>query len=103
MSFTVCRRSRDLNLDIATAIRDRRRLRFLYHGKPRLVEPQCHGIGTRGTELLRAHQIEGGEQPEPLFDVGQMEGLIMLDHRIDHPAPHYRRNDIAFATIYSQL
>ena len=92
-----------MNHDIDTAIRDRRRLRFIYHGKRRLVEPQCHGIGTRGTELLRAHQIEGGEQPEPLFDVGQMEGLILLDDRFEHPGPHYRRNDSAFRTIYRQL
>ena len=92
-----------MNHDIDTAIRDRRRLRFIYHGKRRLVEPQCHGIGTRGTELLSAHQIEGGEQPEPLFDVGQMEGLILLDDRFEHPGPHYRRNDSAFRTIYRQL
>jgi len=92
-----------LNHDIDDAIRDRRRLRFVYHGKPRLVEPQCHGIGTRGTELLRAYQIEDGEQPEPLFNIAQIERLVVLDEHFDHPGPHYRGNDSAFRTIFRQL
>ena len=92
-----------MNLDIDTAIRNRRRLRFTHHGKLRLVAPQSHGIGTRDTELLRAPQLEGGVQPESLFDVGQMEGLILLDDRFERPGPHYRRNDSAFRTIFRQL
>ena len=47
---------------IDRAIREKRRLRFSYHDVARLVEPQCHGIGHRGTELLRAYQLEGGTQ-----------------------------------------
>ena len=61
-----------MNADIADAVRTKRRLRFRYHGRTRLVEPQCHGIGTKGTELLRAHQLEGGSPREPLFDVERM-------------------------------
>jgi hypothetical protein len=45
------------------AIEQKRRMRFLYKGKARFVEPQCYGIGKKATELLRAHQLEGGEQP----------------------------------------
>lgn len=43
-----------MNELIAAAILQKRRLRFTYHGRQRLVEPQCYGIGTNGTELLRA-------------------------------------------------
>jgi hypothetical protein len=45
-----------MNPVIADAIRQKRRLRFTYNGTARLAEPQCYGIGTRGTELLRVHQ-----------------------------------------------
>jgi len=38
------------------SINSKRRLSFAYDGTTRIVEPQCYGIGTRGTELLRAHQ-----------------------------------------------
>ena len=39
------------------AIAQKRRLRFMYHGTPRLVEPQCDGIGHKGTELRGARQL----------------------------------------------
>jgi hypothetical protein len=68
-----------LNQLILEAIRSRRRSSFVYNGKARLVEPQSYGIGRKGTELLRGHQIQGGSQPEPLFDVGKMRGLAILD------------------------
>jgi predicted DNA-binding transcriptional regulator YafY len=88
---------------IDRAIREKRRLRFIYHGKARLVEPQCHGIGHRDTELLRAHQILGGPQAEPLFDVSQISDLQLLDEHFEKPGPHYRRNDSAMREIFCQL
>lgn len=92
-----------MNPLIVEAIRSRRRLCFTYHRKKRLAEPQCYGIGTKGTELLRVHQIEGGTEPEPLFDVGQIEDLVVLDERFTRPGPHYTRDDSAMATIFAQL
>ena len=50
---------------LVDALRHKRRIRFQYNGRTRLVEPQCYGIGHKGTELLRAHQLEGGEEREP--------------------------------------
>jgi len=88
---------------IDRAIREKRRLRFAYHDTVRLVEPQCHGIGHRGTELLRAHQLEGGTQAEPLFDVSKITQLELLDERFDKPGPNYKRNDSAMREIFSQL
>lgn len=52
---------------------EEQRLRFMYNGKTRVVEPQCYGIGTKGTELLRAHQLQGGSQRAPLFDVAKIK------------------------------
>ena len=92
-----------MNPVLVQAIEQKRRLRFIYNGKARLAEPQCYGIGTRGTELLRVHQLEGGEQPEPLFDVSRIIDLEVLDERFDRPGPNYKRNDSAMKTIFAQL
>ena len=92
-----------MNTMIDDAIRRKRRLRFTYHGSIRLVEPQCHGIGSKGTELLRGHQVQGGSQREPLFDVSKMSQLEMLDEGFDRPGPNYKKNDSAMVKIFSQL
>ena len=92
-----------MNELLAKAIRGRHRIRFEYHGKPRVVEPQAYGIGTKGTELLRGHQLEGGEQAEPLFDVAKIARLELLDERFHAPGPHYKRNDSAMVKIFCQL
>jgi predicted DNA-binding transcriptional regulator YafY len=93
----------DAHQRILESIRTRRRLRFLYNGKVRIVEPQCYGMGTKGTELLRAHQLQGGEQREPLFDVSKIEDLVMLDETFTKPGPNYKRDDSAMKTIFAQL
>lgn len=85
------------------AIEQKRRLRFLYNGRARLVEPQCYGIGTRGTELLRVHQLQGGQEREPLFDVSRITGLQVLDEVFDRPGPNYKKDDSAMKTIFAQL
>jgi predicted DNA-binding transcriptional regulator YafY len=91
------------NTLIDQAIRERRPLRFVYHGSLRVVEPQCHGRGHRGTELLRACQLNGEAPSERLFDVGQIADLALLDGHFDGPAPHYRRDDAAMVEIFCQL
>lgn len=88
---------------IDQAIREKRRLRFTYHDTTRLVEPQCHGISHRGTELLRAHQLEGGPQAEPLFNVSKISGLQVLDEHFEKPGPNYKRGDSAMREIFAQL
>jgi hypothetical protein len=85
------------------AIAQRRRLSFVYNGKSRIAEPQCYGIGSKGTELLRVHQIEGGSQREPLFDVEKIEQLAVLAQTFMRPGPNYKRNDSAMRLIYAQL
>lgn len=92
-----------MNPALVKAIEHRQRLRFLYNGKPRLVEPQCYGIGTRGTELLRVHQLHGGREPEPLFDVAKITSLEVLDEVFLRPGPNYKKDDSAMETIFAQL
>ena len=93
----------EMNQILMTAIEQKRRLRFLYNGRARIVEPQCYGVGTRGSELLRAQQLRGGKQREPLFDVCKMADLQMLDEVFIRPGPNYKRNDSAMKIIFSQL
>jgi predicted DNA-binding transcriptional regulator YafY len=93
----------DMNELIATAILEKRQLRFRYHGRERLVEPQCYGIGVNGTELLRARQLQGGDAREPLFELGKMQDLRLLDTTFARPGPNYRKDDSAMKTIFYQL
>ena len=92
-----------MNPLIVQAIEQQRRLRFVYHGRDRLVEPQCYGVGSKGTELLRGHQVAGGDEREPLFDVSKMTEVVLLDEVFTRPGPHYKRNDSAMRTIFCQL
>ena len=92
-----------MNQLLCQAIQAKRRIRFEYHDKPRLVEPQAHGLGTTGKELLRGYQLQGGVQPEPLFEVGKIRRLELLDERFQQPGPHYKRNDSAMVEIFCQL
>ena len=89
--------------NIVRSIEEKRRLRCTYHGKARLVEPQCYGIGNKGTELLCVHQIEGGSSREPLFDVAKITDLVVLDEVFSRPGPNYKRNDSAMKRIFCQL
>jgi hypothetical protein len=88
---------------LVEAVKDRRRLRFVYNGRQRLVEPQCYGIGAKGTELLRVHQLLGGEEREPLFNVSKIVGLEVLDEVFDRPGPHYKKGDSAMKVILAEL
>ena len=87
---------------LVDAITGRRRISFVYNEKRRIVEPQCYGIGSKGTELLRAHQLEGGTEREPLFDVSKIQELETLD-TFSKPGPNYKRNDSAMKIIFAQL
>ena len=92
-----------MNPMLIKAIKTKRRIAFTYNGKQRIAEPQCYGIGGKGTELLRVHQIQGGLQPEPLFDVAKIYDLVVLDEQFAQAGPNYTKNDSAMKTIFAQL
>jgi hypothetical protein len=93
----------EMNELLVAAIQQKRRLQLLYNGKARYVEPQCYGIGTKGTELLRVHQLQGGQEREPLFAVSKIENLEVLPEVFENPGPNYKRGDSAMKTIFAQL
>ena len=88
---------------LARAIRERRVVTFGYSGRERTVEPQCLGVGRKGTSLLRGHQTAGGTAAEPLFDVDKIERLEVLERTFERPGPSYTRDDSAMARIVEQL
>jgi hypothetical protein len=92
-----------MDLALRTSIHEWRRIRFRYHDEERVVEPQCYGLGKRGTVLLRAYQPKGGSALEPTFDVAKIEGLEVLDEHFDAPGPNYHMNDSAMIEIHAQL
>ena len=92
-----------VNRALVESIHHKRRLRLTYNGRERLVEPQCYGLGHKGTALLRVHQLQGGTEREPLFDVAKFIGLAVLDEHFDRPGPNYKRDDSAMKTIFAQL
>ena len=92
-----------MNQVIIESINNKRRMSCTYHGTKRLVEPQCYGIGKKGTELLRVHQLQGGVEREPLFALAKMTNVVVLDEHFTKPGPHYTKNDSAMKIIFAQL
>jgi len=52
---------------------------------------------------LRVHQLQGGSQREPLFDVAKIRDLTALDEFFVLPGPNYKRDDSAMKVIFAQL
>ena len=91
------------NPEICIAVSNRLRMQFKYHGKERIVEPQCYGITKTGKESVRCYMIEGGTRNEQLVDLSKMKRLQVLDEYIYKPGPNYVKDDSAFITIFCQL
>lgn len=90
---------------ICEAISERRLLQFNYHGKLRVVAPYCHGVSTRGTEVLRAIQVRGasgsgGLGVGKLWAVGDMIDPRVLDEPFAPDDPNYNPNDSAMSEIH---
>ncbi len=93
---------------LCEAIRKRLLLEFQYHGKPRVVAPYCHGISTRGVEVLRAIQIRGqsssgGFGVGKLWAVADMVGLRLLDEPFAADDPNYNPDDTAMTRIHCRI
>jgi hypothetical protein len=88
---------------LSNAITNRNRVCFIYHDKESIGVPQCCGISTKGKEVVRIHLIKGGQRPEQLFDVAQINSLQVLNEYFSKPGPNYKRNDSAMKEIFCQL
>jgi predicted DNA-binding transcriptional regulator YafY len=90
---------------ILTAIHEKRLLRFTYHGKERIVEPQDYGI-QKGTANLFTYQIAGESGSSRLpdwrkFAVLSMSCLELLDQTFPGsrsvPSQKHQEWDVLFA------
>jgi hypothetical protein len=93
---------------IATAIRDRKLLRFGYEGYLRTVEPHCYGIDKKGRHLLRAYQVAGGSKSGEfagwkLFYEDEMVAITVTKDSFLGPRPDYRHGDRAMHRIIEEL
>ena len=93
---------------ICEAIRKRRLLEFEYHGKLRVVAPYCHGVSTRGTEVLRAIQVSGGSSSGSLgvgklWAIAEMVAPRMLDVPFMANDPNYEPDDSAMKQIHCRV
>ena len=52
---------------------------------------------------MRVHQIKGGAEREPLFDVSKISNLVLRDEHFTKPGPNYKKNDSAMKIIFAQL
>jgi hypothetical protein len=65
-----------------TAIENRRMIRFVYHGKDRLVEPHDHGVLNGSVQLLSYQLAGSSSRPLPnwlLTKVREITDLVLLD------------------------
>jgi hypothetical protein len=88
---------------LCDAIRNKKRVSFIYHEKERIGEPQCCGISTADHEAVRMYLIKGGSRPEQLFNVSQIKSLEILQEHFSKPGPNYKKNDSAMKEVYCQL
>jgi hypothetical protein len=93
---------------ICDAIQRRALLEFQYHGRHRVVAPYCHGVSTRGLELLRAVQVRGSSgsgfsKAGKLWNVAEMENTRITDETFTPDDPQYNPNDTAMKEIHCRI
>ena len=92
---------------ICEAIRQRARLQFVYNGRSRVVEPYCHGVSTKGADVLRAIQVRGASSSGfgfgKLWYIENMEDLRMLDETFTPDDPNYNPDDSAMKQIHCRI
>ena len=57
---------------ICLAIRDQRRIAFVYNGRERVVEPYCHSWDDDGVGKLRAVQVRGDSSSRQKIESGKL-------------------------------
>lgn len=85
---------------VCDAIRRRALLEFEYNGRVRVVAPYCHGISTRGTEVLRALEMQDGKAGiGKLWALDQMVNARVLAVNFLPNDPNYNPMDSAMKSI----
>ncbi len=93
---------------ICEAIRGRSLLEFQYHGLHRVVAPYCHGISSRGVEVLRAVQIGGSSRSGgfgfgKLWSVAEIVNPRLATESFVPDDPDYNPNDSGMRHIHCRV
>ena len=93
---------------ICQAIERRVLLEFQYHGRLRVVAPYCHGVSTRGLELLRAVQLRGSSasgfsKAGKLWNVAAMVNTRITKETFTPDDPQYNPDDTAMKEIHCRI
>jgi hypothetical protein len=93
---------------ICEAIRRRRLLEFTYHGLRRIVAPYCHGVSTRGSELIRGVQVGGASRSGgfgfgKLWSVTEMTDVQVSSISFVPSDPNYNPDDIGMREIHCRI
>jgi hypothetical protein len=93
-----------MNAMICSALKNKQRLQFIYNGKTRVIEPQCYGMGAKGTELMRGYEVRGSmEKTNKLYDLSKVTSLTPLNEYFTLPGPDYQKGDSAMKMIFCEL
>ena len=87
-----------MNQIICDAIRSRRRLRFIYDGYERIVEPHVYGINTASHEAVRCWLVAGWSESEAspgwrTYLVREMHDVQALAQGFEAPRAGYAADD----------
>lgn len=91
---------------VCLAIRELRVLEFVYDGKPRVVEPYCHGVTAKGSDSLRAVQV-GGQGPGfgfgKMWTIEKITDLRLTGRTFVPDDPNYNPDDSAMVHIHCRV
>ena len=92
---------------IVTAINNREEISFTYSGLSRVAQPATVGLSTKGNDVLRCYQTEGGHvTPGHEWDLCYVAEILDLkltgSHFSDNP-PGYKKGDRGMSSIYAEL
>lgn len=96
-----------MNIIIAEAIDNKKRLQVTYNGATRIVEPHAYGVDKKGELKLRAYQVSEDESTAEfegwrLFREENMTDIAVLAESFS-PNEGYNKDDKAFDDIIVQL
>ena len=97
-----------MNSIICDAIRAKRRLRFVYDGYERIVEPHVYGITTANHEAMRGWLVAGWSESEAApgwrtYLEREMHDVHALAQPFDGPREGYVADDRQMRQVYCRL
>lgn len=90
------------------ALLTQRRLKIVYHGEERTIEPHAIGISTKGNPCVRVYQVIGGavfgeKTGWKMMLLSDIEEIEMLDEYFDNPREGYQQGDKGMSTVLAEL